>query len=131
LFAAIDRGADTFDCVAPSRLARNGSVYAPTGRYNIGGAANRRSYQPLADDCDCYTCGHYTRAYLHHVYKAKEMICSTLLTIHNEHFIVGLVDSIRASIEGGHFDEFRRQFLCGYYGPSAAATLAETGFGIG
>ncbi len=131
LFAAIERGADTFDCVAPSRLARNGSVYSPTGRYNIGGAKNRRSYEPLAPDCDCYTCNHYTRAYLHHVYKAKEMICSTLLTLHNEYFIVGLVDRIRESIEGGHFDEFRLEFLSGYYGPSAAATVAVTDFGLG
>jgi queuine tRNA-ribosyltransferase len=130
LFAAIERGADTFDCVAPSRLARNGSVYAPTGRYNIGGAVNRRSYEPLAPDCACYTCGSYTRAYLHHVYKAREMICSTLLTIHNEHFIVGLVDRIRRSIEGGYFDDLRLQFLGGYYGPSAP-TVAATGPGVG
>lgn len=130
LFAAIERGADTFDCVAPSRLARNGSVYSPGGRYNIGSAMNRRSYEPLADGCDCYTCGHYSRAYLHHVYKAREMICSTLLTIHNERFIVGLVDRIRHSIEDGSFDEFRLDFLRGYYGPSAEPTAAVTEGGL-
>ena len=114
LFAAVAAGADTFDCVAASRVARNASAYHPDGRFNVVTAANRRAFAPVDDACDCYTCANYTRAYLHHLFKAKEMLGSTLLTIHNERFIVRLVDQIRASIIAGEFDEFRIEFLGRY-----------------
>ena len=114
LFAAVAAGADTFDCVAASRVARNASAYHPDGRFNVVTAANRRTFAPVDDACDCYTCANYTRAYLHHLFKAKEMLGSTLLTIHNERFIVRLVDQIRASIIAGEFDEFRIEFLGRY-----------------
>ncbi len=116
LFAAIESGADTFDCVSPSRVARNGAIYSPTGRFNIGGARYRRDFGPLADGCDCYTCAGFSRAYLHHLFKAHEMLGFTLATVHNERFIVRLVDDIRASIDGGYFAEFRGQTLAAYYG---------------
>ena len=70
---------------------------------------------PLEDGCDCYTCTHYTRAYLHHLFKAKEMLSSTLATIHNLRFTVRLVDGIRDSIESGCFAEFRAEFLGRFY----------------
>ena len=114
-FAAIANGADTFDCVNPSRVARNSAVYTADGRYNLLTAASRRHFGPIEDDCDCYTCAHYTRAYLHHLFKAKEMLGATLATIHNERFTVRLVDDIRASIEQGRFDEFREAFLGRFY----------------
>ena len=114
-FAAIENGADTFDCVSPSRVARNAAVYTRDGRFNVNTAAARRAFVPIEAECDCYTCAHYTRAYLHHLFKAKEMLASTLCTIHNERFIVRLVDDIRASIEAGTFDDFRREFLGRYY----------------
>ncbi|MGL5826271.1 MAG: tRNA guanosine(34) transglycosylase Tgt [Nocardioides sp.] len=117
-FAAIENGADTFDCVSPSRVARNAALYSPDGRFNITVAANRRAYRPIDDECDCYTCAHYTRAYLHHLFKAKEMLASTLATIHNERFIIRLVDQIRASIEDGTFAHFKADFLGRYYAPS-------------
>ena len=115
LFAAIEQGADTFDCVSPSRVARNSAVYSTAGRYNLLTSANRRRFEPIDADCSCYTCTHYTRAYLHHGFKSKEMIASTLATIHNEHFIVTLVDRIRASIETGDFDAYRTEFEGRYY----------------
>ncbi|TBT83748.1 tRNA guanosine(34) transglycosylase Tgt [Propioniciclava sinopodophylli] len=115
LFAAIENGADTFDCVNPSRVARNSAVYTADGRYNLLTAANRRHLGPIEDDCDCYTCAHYSRAYLHHLFKAKEMLSATLATIHNERFTVRLVDHIRASIEQGRFDAFRAAFLGRFY----------------
>ena len=115
-FAAVAAGADTFDCVMPSRVARNAAVYTPTGRININTAPHRRAFEPIDPGCDCYTCAHYTRAYLHHLFKAKEMLASTLATIHNERFIVRLVDDIRASIESGDFAAFRDEFLGRYYG---------------
>ncbi|MCG5432908.1 tRNA guanosine(34) transglycosylase Tgt [Mycobacterium sp. MYCO198283] len=116
LFAAVAAGADTFDCVSPSRVARNAAVYSTDGRYNITGARYRRDWTPLDPDCDCYTCAHYTRAYVHHLFKAKEMLASTLCTIHNERFIVRLVDAIRAAIPAGRFAELREEVLGRYYG---------------
>jgi queuine tRNA-ribosyltransferase len=115
LFAAVAAGADTFDCVSPSRVARNAAVYSATGRYNITGARYRRDFSPIDAECDCYTCAHYSRAYIHHLFKAKEMLSSTLCTIHNERFIVRLVDQIRAAIRAGEFDELRTDVLGRYY----------------
>lgn len=115
LFAAIAAGADTFDCVSPSRVARNASIYSVSGRYNITGARYKRDFTPLDPECDCYTCAHYTRAYVRHLFKAKEMLASTLCTIHNERFIIHLVDDIRQSILDGRFAEFEASFLARYY----------------
>ena len=121
LFTCIENGADTFDCVSPSRVARNAAVYTRSGRFNVNTAASRRAFVPVDAECDCYTCAHYTRAYLHHLFKAKEMLASTLCTIHNERFIVRLVDEIRLAIDRGHFDLLRADFLGRYYGGSRVA----------
>ena len=115
LFAAVEAGADTFDCVTPSRVARNGAVLSETGRFNIQRAVHRRDTAPLSPGCNCYTCRTHTRAYIHHLFKAKEMLGFTLLTIHNVHFLVTLVDRIRMSIENGDFEAFRAEFLGAYY----------------
>jgi queuine tRNA-ribosyltransferase len=115
LFAAVEAGADTFDCVSPSRVARNAAIYSATGRYNITGARYKRDFTPLDPECDCYTCTHYTRAYLHHLFKGKEILSSTLATIHNERFIIRLMDQIRDSIRNGDFDELREHVLGRYY----------------
>ncbi len=128
MFTAISNGADTFDCVSPSRVARNGSIYSESGRYNLTNARFRSDFGPLDEACDCYTCAHYTRAYVHHLFRAKEMLSATLSTIHNERFVVRLVDRIRASICGGTFAEFRTEFLGRYYAratpPLPTATAA-------
>jgi len=115
LFAAVAAGADTFDCVSPSRVARNAAVYSATGRYNITGARYKRDFTPIDAECDCYTCANYTRAYIHHLFKAKEMLSSTLCTIHNERFVIRMVDQIRAAISAGEFDELRDHVLGRYY----------------
>ncbi|MEJ6490644.1 tRNA guanosine(34) transglycosylase Tgt [Leucobacter sp. USCH14] len=125
LFAAIAAGADTFDCVAPSRQARGGSMYSPTGRINAKAAAQRRRFEPLDAECDCFTCQNYTAAYLHHLFKAKEMLASTLATIHNERYIVRLVDRIRASIVDGTFAELREEVLGRQYGADFAREAAQ------
>ena len=114
LFEAVAAGADTFDCVNPSRVARNAAIYTADGRYNVNTSRHRRSFAPLEEGCDCYTCQHYTRAYLHHLFKAKEMLGSTLATIHNEYFTVRLVDQIREHLMIGSFEEFRADFLLRY-----------------
>ena len=115
LFTAIENGADTFDCVSPSRVARNAALYTRGGRFNVNTAAQRRNFAPVDEDCDCYTCTHYTRAYLHHLFKAHELLAITLGTIHNERFIVRLVDDIRVSITDGTFEAFRTEFIGRYY----------------
>ena len=111
LFAGIAAGADTFDCVAPSRQARGGTMYSENGRINAKAAAQRRRFEPLDPECDCYTCANYTAAYLHHLFKANEMLASTLATIHNERYIVRLVERIRQSIIDGTFAELRQETL--------------------
>ena len=113
-FPAIENGADTFDCVSPSRVARNSAVYSKHGRFNLMAAGHRRAFEPIDADCDCYTCQHYTRAYLHHLFRSKEMLSATLATIHNEYFIVQLVAHIRQSILDGTYWSFKREFLSRY-----------------
>ena len=120
LFTAIECGADTFDCVSPSRVARNSAVYSRDGRFNLLTSKNRRAFSPIDEECDCYTCANFTRAYLHHLFKSKEMISATLATIHNERFIVRLVDAIRESIDGGYFYEYQKEFLGRYYAATGA-----------
>ena len=126
LFAGVAAGADTFDCVMPSRVARNGAILSADGRYNIVTAANRWAFEPLDAECDCYTCAHYTRAYLHHLAKSDEMAGHTLATIHNVHFLVRLVDRMRRALESGDFDAFRAEFLGRYYARRRAAAGADT-----
>lgn len=111
LFAAVEAGADTFDCVGPSRVARSSRVYTADGRENLLVAASRRRFEPIEDGCDCYTCAHYTRAYLHHLFKAKEYLAATLTTIHNERYVVRLVDRMRDAIEDGSFDDLRAETM--------------------
>ncbi|EOM74946.1 tRNA guanosine(34) transglycosylase Tgt [Rhodococcus rhodnii] len=114
-FVAVENGIDTFDCVNPSRVARNAAIYHPDGRFNINTSRFRRDFTPIDDECDCYTCRHYTRAYIHHLFKAKEMLASTLCTIHNERFTVRLVDDIRRSIDSGDYDAFKDETLGRFY----------------
>jgi queuine tRNA-ribosyltransferase len=116
LFIGVENGADTFDCVAPSRQARTSSVFTKDGRVNISNAPHRNEFFPIEQDCNCYTCKNYTRAYLCHLFRAKEMVAATLATIHNQHFIVGLVAKMRLAIENGTFFEFKDLFMLRYYG---------------
>ncbi len=114
LFVGVENGIDTFDCVLASRIARTSAVYTMVGRNNLSNAINRRAFEPIDDECDCYTCANYTKAYLHHVFRGKEMIAATLATIHNERFIVRLVDQMRAALVSGDYFEFKEQFMGRY-----------------
>ena len=115
IFAAIEQGIDTFDCVSPTRIARNGTAYTAKGKINVRNAKYKELFEPVEADCPCYTCKNYTLAYLCHLLRAKETLAGTLLSIHNEYFIVHLVDSIRESIENGTFYDYRDNFLRHYY----------------
>ena len=114
LFAGVENGADTFDCVAPTREARTSAVYSPTGRFNVSGGSYRRDFSPIDPECSCYTCKNYSRAYLNHLFRAKEILGPTLATIHNLHFIVNLVERMRLAIESGDFAAFKEEFLGRY-----------------
>lgn len=122
LFVGVEAGIDTFDCVSASRVARNAAVYNNFGRFNITNAKFRRSFEPLVEGCECYTCTHYTQAYLHHLVHAKELLASTLLTIHNEYFIVGLVAKMRQTLIDGNFQEFKTDFMGQYQRPGLSKT---------
>lgn len=118
IFACIENGADTFDCVSPARVARNGALYTKNGRVNVTRAQFERDFTAFDKDCDCYTCQNYSSAYLHHLFKVDEMLGKTLATIHNERFIVRLVDEIRSSIVQGSFFQLKEAFTKSYYSPT-------------
>lgn len=115
IFLCIENGADTFDCVSPARLARNGAVYTLDGRINITNAQYQTDFMPIEKDCRCYTCQHYSKAYLHHLFKAGELLANTLATIHNEQYIVVLVAQIRQAIIDDSFAAFRIKWLQRFY----------------
>ena len=115
LFIGAEFGCDTFDCVGPTRMARNGSLYTKDGRINIKNAKYTHDFTPLMPDCDCECCKNYTRAYLHHLFKTDEITAKILASIHNEHFIVHTVDNIRHSLLDDTFAEYKADFLARYY----------------
>ena len=115
IFTAIENGADTFDCVSPTRVARNSAFYTPHGRFNLSGSRYKRDFTPLAEGCECYTCQNYTRAYIQHMFKSKEILSHTLISIHNEHFVVKMVDDARQAIEDGTFHEMKADVMAKYY----------------
>jgi len=121
LFVGVENGVDTFDCVLASRIARTSSVYTMTGRFNVSNAPYVRDFNPIDDECDCYTCKNYTRAYLCHLFRGKEMLAGTLATIHNERFIVRLVDQMRQAIVDGNFQELKQEFMGRYTHKSGQA----------
>jgi queuine tRNA-ribosyltransferase len=123
LFVGVENGVDTFDCVLASRIARSSAVYMKTGRVNISNAPYVRDFNPIDDECDCYTCQNYTRAYLCHLFRGKEMVAATLATIHNERFIVRLVDQMRAHLAAGTFYDFKEDFLARYQHRSGQASI--------
>ena len=97
-------------------------VFSADGRFNINTSGHRRRFEPIDPACDCYTCGHYTAAYLHHLFKAGESLAGTLATIHNQRFLVRLVDRMRQAIGDGDFTEFRADFLGRYYAGTATGS---------
>ncbi|CAQ05890.1 tRNA guanosine(34) transglycosylase Tgt [Corynebacterium urealyticum] len=117
LFTAIAAGADTFDCVAPTRLGRRGGVYTLDGRMNLSNARFRRDFTPVDAEVGGYVSENYTRAYIHHLLRAKEYLAGTLCTLHNLHFMIKLVDNIREAMLEGRFEEYRAEFMGRYYGP--------------
>jgi len=111
LIEGVLRGVDIFDCVHPTRLARHGAAMTNTGRLNMKSAVYARDPLPIDADCACYTCQHFSRAYIRHLLIAKEILASTLLSIHNLHTLVQLARDLRQAIIGGYLDDFADEAL--------------------
>ena len=110
LVDAVSQGIDMFDCVMPTRNARNGMLFTRFGDIKIKNAQYRLDMSPLDEQCACYTCRNFTRAYLHHLHRLNEILGARLNTIHNLHYYQELMGGIRASIEAGQFADFAGRF---------------------
>ena len=126
LFEGVENGIDLFDCVAPTRLARStGTLYTKNGKIRMKNSKHREEFFAVEDDCGCYTCKNFTRAYLAHLFHAKEMLGSELASIHNLHFITNLVATMRERIIDGTFKEYKKSFLEKYQASGEAVDVAE------
>jgi len=114
LFLAVENGCDMFDCVAPTRLGRHGTIYTKYGKIHIGNEQYQGDLKPLDEGCGCYACKNYTRAYIAHLHKSREMLGPMLCSIHNLYFIVNLVKKMRETIIDGTFADFKREFMSVY-----------------
>jgi queuine tRNA-ribosyltransferase len=110
LVEGVRRGIDMFDCVMPTRNARNGHLFVNTGVIKIRNSSHKTDTRPLDENCDCYTCKNYSRAYLHHLDKCKEILGSQLNTLHNLHFYQKVMQGLRDAIEQGRLDAFVEEF---------------------
>lgn len=110
----VARGVDMFDCVLPTRIARNGTAFTEHGTINLKNACHTVDETPIEAGCACYACSHFSRAYLRHLVKAEEILGLRLVTLHNLHFYLRLMERVRAALEAGTFAEFRRGFVAGY-----------------
>jgi queuine tRNA-ribosyltransferase len=114
LVEGVARGVDLFDCVLPTRLARNAALFTRQGRLNIRNARFARDAAPVEHGCGCYTCGHFSRAYLRHLFKARELLAYRLASIHNVFFLLQLMRDVRAALGAGRFSAFKEEFLASY-----------------
>ena len=124
LVESVARGVDLFDCVLPTRVARNGALFTAQGRVNIGNRRFADLDQPLDAECDCYCCRNYSAAYLWHLFKAKEILGLRLASVHNLRFIQRLMEEIRSAINEERFEKFRESFWSRYV-PTDEATRRE------
>ncbi len=124
LLELIARGMDMFDCVLPTRLARNGTAFASSGTLNLKNAEFARDKNPIEQDCACPACQEYTRGYIRHLIKAEEILGLRLITLHNLHFYLNLMRHARAAIENGTLNEFRFNFVANYKGREVDLTLS-------
>jgi queuine tRNA-ribosyltransferase len=114
LLEGVIRGVDMFDCVLPTRIARNGTSLTSRGRVVVRNASYERDFTPLDPDCDCYTCQNFTKAYLRHLIKANEILASTLLSIHNLRFLIKLMEEVKMAILEDRILEYKNEFFRKY-----------------
>jgi queuine tRNA-ribosyltransferase len=124
LVELVARGVDMFDCVLPTRVARNGTAFTRKGSISIKGGAQKAEFRPIEEDCDCFACRHFTRAYLRHLLNVGEILGLRMLSIHNTRMYLRVMEDIRRAIAEGNFAEFRREFVAGYL-PTRKVLLAR------
>jgi queuine tRNA-ribosyltransferase len=127
LVQAVERGVDLFDCVLPTRNARNGQAFTSEGPLVLKQARFRRDPRPLDAGCGCYACRHFSRAYIRHLYMTEELLAYRLLTLHNVHAFQRLMREMRAAIASGEFPAFRSRFSAGYGVSSADVSVGDFG----
>jgi queuine tRNA-ribosyltransferase len=123
----VARGIDMFDCVLPTRVARNGTAFTRQGTVNIKAGFNKADWRPIEENCGCFACRHFTRAYLRHLLNVKEILGLRMVSVHNSHLYLQVMRDIRTHLAAGTFAEFRREFGARYV-PSRklrAAQIAE------
>lgn len=116
LVEGVIRGVDLFDCVTPTRLARHGHAFTKYGKINLKNAKYKEDFTPISEECDCYACKHYTKAYIKHLINADETFGARLLSIHNIRYLVSLMEEIREAIKEERLNDFREEFIQNYYG---------------
>jgi queuine tRNA-ribosyltransferase len=124
LVELIARGVDMFDCVLPTRVARNGTAFTRKGTIIIKSAAYKADFGPIEEGCDCFACRHFTRAYLRHLFNVEEILALRMLSVHNTHLFLKVMAEVRDAIATGTFAEFRRQFVANYR-PTKRVLLAR------
>lgn len=120
----IARGVDMFDCVLPTRVARNGTVFTRKGTFILKNAENKMDFRPLEEGCECFACRHFTRAYLRHLYNVQEILAIRMLSVHNSYLFLKVMADVRAAIANGTFSDFYREFIAGYR-PTKRVLLAR------
>jgi len=124
LVELVARGVDMFDCVLPTRVARTGTAFTKKGTISIKGGAYKADFKPIEDDCDCFACKQFTRAYLRHLLNVNEILGLRMVSVHNSHMFLKLMADIRAHLAAGTFGDFRREFVANYR-PSGKVLLAR------
>jgi queuine tRNA-ribosyltransferase len=124
LVELVARGVDMFDCVLPTRVARNGTAFTRKGSISVKGGAYKADFRPIEEDCDCYACRNFTRAYLRHLLNVGEILGLRMLSIHNTRMYLKVMEEIRAAIADGTFPEYRRRFAADYV-PTQKVLLAR------
>ena len=124
LVELIARGVDMFDCVLPTRVARNGTVFTRKGTYILKNAENKMNFGPLEDGCECFACRRFTRAYLRHLYNVQEILAIRMLSVHNSYLFLKVMADVRAAIANDTFSDFYRDFIAGYR-PTQRVLLAR------
>ena len=114
ILEGVKRGVDMFDCVLPTRIARHGNAFTLDGKINIKNAKYKEDFTPIEEECDCYTCKNYTKAYVRHLIVCNEMLGGRLLSIHNIRFLIREVENIRKAIKNETFDSYMEEFIKRY-----------------
>jgi len=124
LVELVARGVDMFDCVLPTRVARNGTAFTRKGSISVKGGAYKADFRPIEEGCDCFACQHFTRAYIRHLLNVREILGLRLLSVHNTRMYLKVMEEIRAAIRAGTFDVLRREFATNYI-PTKKVLLAR------